>query len=256
MFSPFPYQFPQRLNRNTFPTSRDLMLTMPKRSSSSKKVVKDKGRNKEQQRVEAEQLKRARAIASASIRLSELTDEATEEYIEMKMNEMPCYVAPSYVGGNGLYTLGECKRGQTIAEYTGKRIDMAQIRMEENEEEGKYAHEEYMLESFSGSLVIDASVEYAGHAKYANHMCSPNCEFITVGLKRKDGGMTEVIFIKALTNIGMFQEVSVKYNWNVQKNDLLIVCNCKSPVCVGYIAKPDKKQLINKKNRKAIKSEK
>ena len=227
---------------------------MSKKNSCSTAISKA-GSKKSAKKVqaEAEKKKRDKAIASASIALSELTQQAAETYIRMKMSEQQCYVAPSYIGGNGLYILGDCKSGQVIAEYTGKRMDMQQIREEEEIEEGKYAHEEYLLESFSGALVIDASVQSAGHENYANHMCSPNCEFVTIGLDRKDGGKTEVIFIQSILNIHMFQEITVKYNWDVKKDEVGIVCNCRSPQCNGYIAKVDKKLLINKKK---IKSEK
>ena len=174
----------------------------------------------------------------------------------VEMGEKDSFVAPSYIGGKGLYVMGDCKAHAVIAEYTGRRLDMEQIEREEKEEEGKYSNEEYFIKSYSGLLVIDASVENAGVAKYANHMCMPNCEFVTIGLDRKDGGVTEVIFIKSLKPISMFEEISVKYEWQVNKNDVGIVCNCRSPNCIGIIGRVNKKELVMKSKKNKSKSPK
>ena len=77
-------------------------------------------------------------------------------------------------------------------------------------------------------------------------MCVPNCQFETVGLERRDGGVTEVIFIKSIKPISMFEEIGVKYEWEVGKDDVGIVCNCRSINCIGIIGRVNKKNLLNK----------
>lgn len=206
------------------------------KGKSSKKMVEDDLKRR-----------RERAIENSSIDIGALVEEDREVYLAMKMAEKMCYVAPSYIGGNGLYVMEDCKSGDIMAEYTGNRIDNDIILEDEKKDEGKYAHEEYMLQSWSGQLVIDASGEKASQAKYVNHMCDPNCEFFTHGLKCTDGSMLEVIFMRAIKNISMFEELGVKYNWSVGKSDICIACRCDCKNCVGVIGKVDKSNIIVKK---------
>ncbi len=138
-----------------------------------------------------------------------------------------------------------------MLEYAGERIDTKGIEEEENKEEGKYAHEEYMLQSWSKSVVIDASGPEGGNAKYVNHSCDPNCEYVTEALSGSDGEMVEVIFVKAKRDLVMFEELTAKYNWDVASKDVVIVCECRSKNCLQYIRKVDKKSInVQRKSRK------
>ena len=121
-------------------------------------------------------IKYERAIESASIDLSSLTKTSVDRYLSWKMDEKDCYVAPSPISSNGLYVMQSVKKGGVILEYTGKRYPMSVIKEDEQKDVGKYAHEEYMLESYCSTVVIDASGDDASNAKYANHKCDPNCE--------------------------------------------------------------------------------
>lgn len=195
------------------------------------------------------------AKRAASIDLSTLTQESVEKYLLWKMEEKECYFAPSPISGKGLYVMQSVKKNGVIVEYTGRRMNMSVIEEEEKEQAGKYAHEEYMLESFYSTVVIDASGESAGIAKYANHKCNPNCEFVSLQLKNKEGGKVEVIFIKSKRKLLMFEEITAKYEWGADEENIRIGCNCGSENCVGYIGRLKKKDLMEK-GRKVVKKSK
>ena len=77
-------------------------------------------------------------------------------------------------------------------------------------------------------VVIDASVEYVGKAKFANHKCDPNCEFVTLSLEKREGGDVKVFFIKAKRALMMFEEVTAKYDWGADEESVRIGCSCGS----------------------------
>ena len=131
---------------------------------------------------------------------------------------------------------------------------MAIIEEEEKNQAGKYAHEEYLLESFYSTVVIDASGQSAGIAKYANHKCEPNCEFVNLQLEDLDGKKVEVIFLKSKRKLLMFEEITAKYEWGADEESVRIGCNCGSESCVGYIGRLNKKDLMEKKRSSLKKS--
>lgn len=171
----------------------------------------------------------------SSIDLSQLTEAGKELYIGYKRKEKQCYIAPSIIGGKGLYILEEVEEGGIVVEYTGRRFEGDEFEKEEKKDKEKYMHEEYLITTDNGITVIDGSVEEASYAKYANHSCSPNCEFVCVGLPSKEGIVRETVFIQALREIELFEELLVGYNMKVDTKEAGIPCRCRSPNCKGVI---------------------
>ena len=69
-----------------------------------------------------------------------------------------------------------------------------------------------MLTSDLEKVTFDASGKDVGDAKYANHHCEENCEFVSEVYTDKNGELVEAIFIKAKRTLYMFEEVTVKYD--------------------------------------------
>ena len=123
---------------------------------------------------------------------------------------------------------------------------MEVIKENERKDKGKYAHEEYMLESYCSTVIIDANVENASDAKCANHKCDPNCEYVSLSLQDLQGQRVEVIFLKAKRDIIMFEEITAKYEWGAEDQDIRIPCACKSWNCLGYIGRLDKNRMMKR----------
>ena len=190
--------------------------------------------------------KRCLARQRASIDLCSLTSASVDRYLRWKIEEKECYVAPSPISGNGLYVMQSVKKDEVILEYTGKRYPMAVIEADEQKDKGKYAHEEYMLESYCSSVVIDASVQSASDAKHANHMCEPNCEYVSLALEDLSGKLVEVIFLKAKRPLVMFEEVTTKYEWGAEDEAIRIACACGSKNCLGHIGRLEKNTIMKR----------
>ena len=143
------------------------------------------------------------------------------------------------------------EQGDTILEFFGKRVDVKKVSLEMDQGNGenvKYAHGHYLMESWNGSVVIDASDEKASKARYANHHCDANAFFETIVLKTMKGDIVEVIFLKALRDIRTLEEVTVKYKWkdgDQSEKPVSMVCNCLDSNCEKYIGIIDKNRLLN-----------
>ena len=170
-----------------------------------------------------------------SIDLSQLVPAEKEHYLHLKKQERQCYIAPSAIGGKGLYIMEEVSKGGIVIEYTGRRFEGDEFQKEEKKDVSKYSDEEYLITTDNGSTVIDASVQNASKAKYANHSCSPNCEFVTNSFTNKEGIVVETVFIQALREIYLFEEILFDYNMKVDVKEAGIPCRCRSPNCKGVL---------------------
>ena len=198
----------------------------------------------------------ARKEVKFSVNPAILSLHSKQYYTLLKEQEVPCYVAPSRNGGKGLYSMNEANKASIIMEYTGKRIPVEKIQSEEKLQPRKYANAEYMLRSFKNTVIIDGAQEAITYAKYANHSCELNCEYVTEVMEDKDGNPIEFIFIVAKRHIYLFEEITVSYNWEVNDKDVGIVCNCRSPKCLGMIGVVNRSTVGNRLRSLRSKSKK
>src|ERR1700690_4182036 len=127
---------------------------------------------------------------------------------------MGLIIRSSAIHAAGCYTTTPIRKGQRVAEYTGRRIskDLADARYEESPIT-------YLFGLGDGSMVIDGH----GMAMFINHSCNPNCETSEV-----DGR----VWITAIKNIAAGEEITYDYCL-YDGGDDEAVCNCGAKRCRG-----------------------
>jgi SET domain-containing protein len=147
---------------------------------------------------------------------------------------MGLIVRSSAIHAAGCYTTCAIRKGQRVAEYTGRRI---------SKEEADALYEDspvtYLFGLGDGSVVID------GHcaAMFINHSCDANCE-----TGEEDGR----VWIDAIQDIAAGEEITFDYCL-YDGGDEEALCNCGSPKCRGSMYS---KQEIRRRKAAARKSAK
>lgn len=134
-------------------------------------------------------------------------------------------VRSSAVHGLGAFATRPYRAGRRVIEYTGERIDEAEI-------ERRYADEiddaHTFLFSIGSGTAIDASVG-GNAARYINHSCAPNCEARQVGRR---------VFIVSRRAIARGEELSYDYWLQIERGASaarrrLYRCHCGAAECRG-----------------------
>lgn len=156
-----------------------------------------------------------------------------ERYFELITHQKQMFACQSQIQGKGVISGELIREGDFILELCGERENQKKKGDGEDREVGEKRNGfEFM--SASGNLVID-SEKSSGPAKYINHSCVPNCEMVTVNLKKIGGETLEVMFIKAIRDIYLFEEVTICYPWIVGKRDIMTICECCEDKCRGVV---------------------
>jgi len=149
---------------------------------------------------------------------------------------MGLIVRSSAIHAAGCYTTTAVKKGERIAEYTGRRLSK-----DDADEIYRDAKLTYLFGVGQGEVVID------GHctAMFINHSCDANCETIEVRKR---------IYIKAIRNIAAGEELTFDYCLYDGDDDEAI-CNCGNASCRGSMYSPDeikkrKARATREKNKK------
>jgi hypothetical protein len=127
---------------------------------------------------------------------------------------MGLIIRSSAIHAAGCYTTTPVRKGQRVAEYTGRRI---------SKDEADALYEDslvtYLFGLGDGQTVID------GHcaAMFINHSCDPNCETEEV-----DGR----VWIRALRALVAGEEITYDYHL-YDGGDDEAVCNCGAAKCRG-----------------------
>lgn len=143
-------------------------------------------------------------------------------------------VRSSSIHRRGVFALQPLQKGKRIIEYTGRKLDEAQVDRSQSD---------YIFQ-LTPKIFIDGK----NTARYINHSCEPNCEVeITRGH----------IWIKALRNIKPGEELVYNYSYDLEEaKDYPCACGAKK--CPGVILDklywPDLKR-IQKKEAKSRLSE-
>ena len=132
----------------------------------------------------------------------------------------------SPVHGRGLFAARRIRPGVRIIEYTGERLDDAEVDARYDESAAEDPHT--LLFRTGPRSVIDASVG-GNAARFANHSCQPNCE------TRQEG---DRIFIFAIRNIQPGVELTYDYSLEIEAGHSAArarayACRCGAPRCRG-----------------------
>jgi len=133
---------------------------------------------------------------------------------------MGLIIRSSAIHAAGCYTTTALRKGERLAEYTGRRI---------SKEEADTLYEDsivtYLFGLGAGEIVID------GHcaAMFINHSCDANCETSEVD---------ERIWITAIRKIAAGDELTFDYCLYDGGDDEAI-CNCGAPKCRGSMYSKD-----------------
>lgn len=92
---------------------------------------------------------------------------------------------------------------------------------------GREIEDEYMLEVSGEEVVLDATV-CSNSARYANHSCDANSQYVTVN---PAGLSFNVVFIYAQRDLRAGNAVFVDYGWQTESGEDAIICECTSPLC-------------------------
>jgi SET domain-containing protein len=140
-------------------------------------------------------------------------------------------VRGSVIHGQGVYCIEPIENEQYFIEYVGNRVSKEESekralkQFEEHEKSGAAA---VYIFNINKNWDLDGNVEW-NPARLINHSCNPNSEAIQDGKR---------IFIQALRDIGVDEEITFDYGFDVDCYEDH-PCRCGSSNCIGYIVGRD-----------------
>ena len=140
-------------------------------------------------------------------------------------------VRGSVIHGQGVYCIEPIEKEQYFIEYVGNRVSKEESekralkQFEEHEKSGAAA---VYIFNLTKKWDLDGNVEW-NPARLSNHSCNPNSEAIQDGKR---------IFIQALRDIGVDEEITFDYGFDVDCYEDH-PCRCGSSDCIGYIVGRD-----------------
>ena len=147
---------------------------------------------------------------------------------------MGLIIRSSAIHAAGCYITTAVRKGDRVAEYTGRRIS-------KDEADQIYADSPitYLFGLGDGSIVIE------GHcaAMFINHSCQGNCE-----TREEDGR----VWITAIRNIAAGEEITYDYCLYDGGEDEA-ACNCGAAKCRGTMYSPEEIKLRKPPEKKALK---
>ena len=146
---------------------------------------------------------------------------------------MGLIIRSSAIHAAGCYTTTAIRKGDRVAEYTGRRLSKA-------EADARYEDSPitYLFGLGDGAIVID------GHctAMFINHSCNANCETSEVD---------DRIWITAIKNISPGDEITYDYCLYDGGDDEAI-CNCGAKTCRGSMYSKEEIKRRKDAARKAL----
>jgi len=138
-------------------------------------------------------------------------------------------VRNSPIHGRGVFATRKIRKGTTIIEYRGKRLDPDEVDWDPYQDPANPYHT-FLFETEDGTT-IDAGIR-GNAARWINHSCAPNC----VTYEDDDGR----VFIEAKRKITRGEELTYDYRLNyegrVTKRVLeAYACRCGAPRCRGSL---------------------
>jgi SET domain-containing protein len=127
---------------------------------------------------------------------------------------MGLIIRSSAIHGTGCYTDAPIRKGETVAEYTGR-----QLSKEEADAAYQASSITYLFGLGDGSIVIEGNCT----AMYINHSCDGNCETSEVEGR---------VWITAIREIAAGEEITYDYCLYDGGEDEAL-CNCGAKKCRG-----------------------
>jgi len=169
---------------------------------------------------------------------------STQEYIEVKN---------SGIHNNGVFATRNIHKGEIITEYLGRLINKEESEKIQNEMIAKYKNDSgnnaatYIF-IISPEEDLDGDIP-ENDARYINHSCNPNCEYMIDGKR---------VFIRTIREIKEGEEITYNYGFELDEKDVYEFkehpCRCGSKNCVGYILSEDEwpkmRELLDKEKNK------
>ena len=141
-------------------------------------------------------------------------------------------IKKSSIDNRGLCATKNIKAQKIIIHYKGKIITK-----KETEKNPKYDNDKAIyLFNLNNRYDLDGDFEY-NDARLINHSCNPNCEVGGKGLK---------LWIFALKDIKIGEELSYDYGFGYDKDYKQFICKCGANNCVGYIVREGSRWRIKK----------
>ena len=128
--------------------------------------------------------------------------------------------------GSCLLVQEDCKAGDFIIEYKGKKKKVSKVEFDR-----KGGKDEYYL-TLGKDNIIDGKYNN-DIAKNINHSCMPNCELKII----YDAMKKPRACIIAIVDIKMGDELTFDYNWEKEDNVKTTPCLCREKNCRGTIEK-------------------
>jgi hypothetical protein len=173
----------------------------------------------------------------------------TIEITDIKANYVQ--VKNSGIHRNGVFAKTDIPKNTTIMEYKGMKITKEEGNMIIDQTFEKFRDDP---ENNAATYVFELDDKYDldgdipdNDAKYINHSCDPNCEFVVKG---------ERVWIVTLRDIKSGEEILYNYGFGINEKDPYDfkqhICKCGSSKCIGYILSEDEwpkiKELLEKEN--------
>ncbi len=141
----------------------------------------------------------------------------------------PLYkLSTSPLHGLGMFAARRIRKGTSIIEYVGERIDEDEATARYDDE--SMSHHHTFLFGVDEDVIIDAAVD-GNDARFINHSCDPNCEAVLDG---------DRVFIVAVKTIQPGEELT--YDYALEREDTpeklwytLYACRCGAANCRGTI---------------------
>jgi hypothetical protein len=153
---------------------------------------------------------------------------------------LPFEIRRSSIQGRGAFATRTIRKGSTIVEYTGERIDQDEADRRYDDAKMK-RHHTFLFALDDGSNIDGAAG--GNESRFINHSCAPNC-----AAYEQDGR----IFIEALRTIHAGEELGYDYAFArtpgmTKADEEHYKCLCGAPGCRGTILVPRKKAKPRKK---------
>lgn len=130
-------------------------------------------------------------------------------------------VRKSKIHGLGVFATKPIMRGQFIIEYVGEKISKA--------EGDRRSVEHPFIFILDDDHDLDGNVEY-NVAKYMNHSCDPNAEFLV--LSSREDPKERSVWIRAIKDIDIGEEILYDYHFDSSERH---PCHCGAPNCRGWM---------------------
>ena len=167
----------------------------------------------------------------------------------------PYVVRNSAIHGRGVFAATAIRKGTSVIEYRGERVDWAEALERPDTDPDNPFHTFFF--SLDDGRVIDAAVG-GNAARWINHSCAPNCES-----EEDEEGK---VFIHALRKIAKGEELTYDYRLKVddeltKKEFACFACRCGAPECRGTMLAAKKhvrraKKVAEKAEKEARKKQK